>query len=123
LKFEVDFVLTDWNMPAMDGVTFVRELRKHPQGRRLPVIVVSSEGEEDKIATAFEAGANSYVTKPFKKELLARKIQSVKSVAALPEKGSTETVAALSGDLSSLGFAELVQFLNFSRKTGELFVK
>lgn len=129
LAFAVDFVLTDWNMPAMDGVTFVRELRKLPKGRRVPVIVVSSEGEEDKIATAFEAGANSYVTKPFKKEVLARKIQSVKSVAALPEKPAMngqkagESTAALSGDLSALGFAELVQFLNFSRKTGELIVK
>jgi two-component system chemotaxis response regulator CheY len=132
LKFEVDIVLTDWNMPAMDGVTFVRELRKLPRGRRVPVIVVSSEGEEDKIATAFEAGANSYVTKPFKKEVLSRKIQSVKSVAALPEKhvpsgveghAGTTSAAALSGDLSALGFAELVQFLNFSRKTGELIVR
>ncbi len=129
LRFTVDFVLTDWNMPAMDGLTFVRELRKLPQGRRVPVIVVSSEGEEDKIATAFQAGANSYVTKPFKKEVLARKIQSVMSVAALPdgkEAGKPETspdTVALSGDLSALGFAELVQFLNFSRKTGELLVK
>jgi two-component system, chemotaxis family, chemotaxis protein CheY len=133
LGYGVDFVLTDWNMPAMDGVTFVRELRKIPQGRRLPVIVVSSEGEQDKISTAFEAGANSYVTKPFKKEVLARKIQSVQSVARLPDvapraadgakPGETASVAALSGDLSALGFAELVQFLNFSRKTGELIVK
>jgi two-component system chemotaxis response regulator CheY len=133
LGYAVDFVLTDWNMPAMDGVTFVRELRKIPEGRRLPVIVVSSEGEEDKIATAFQAGANSYVTKPFKKEVLARKIKSVKSVAALPEaapkpNGSPpgeppSSGAALSGDLSALGFAELVQFLNFSRKTGELIVR
>ncbi len=123
LEFEVDIVLTDWNMPAMDGVTFIRELRKLPRGRRVPVIVVSSEGEEDKIATAFEAGANSYVTKPFKKEVLSRKIQSVKSVAALPEKPATASAAALSGDLSALGFAELVQFLNFSRKTGELIVR
>lgn len=136
LDFHVDFVLTDWNMPAMDGVTFVRELRKIEKGRRLPVIVVSSEGEEDKIATAFQAGANSYVTKPFKKEVLARKIQSVQSVAALPDAAKTNggnpndsasrgsaSGAALSGDLSALGFAELVQFLNFSRKTGELIVK
>ena|GEM_PF-560998 len=126
LSYGVDFVLTDWNMPAMDGITFVRELRKIEKGRRLPVIVVSSEGEEDKIATAFSAGANSYVTKPFKKEVLARKIQSVKSVAALPEKPNGKAIgstAALSGDLSALGFAELVQFLNFSRKSGDLLVK
>jgi two-component system chemotaxis response regulator CheY len=130
IGFKVDFVLTDWNMPGMDGVTFTRELRKSDAGRRLPVIIVSSEGEEDKIATAFQAGASSYVTKPFKKEVLARKIQSVMSVAALPDKPAAPAAtavaagpaAALSGDLSSLGFAELIQFLNFSRKTGELIV-
>ena len=127
LEYAVDLVVTDWNMPAMDGVTFIRELRKIPKGYRLPVIVVSSEGEEDKIATAFEAGANSYVTKPFKKEVLARKIRSVQGIAALPDAAAPTAQqgsgAALSGDLSSLGFAELVQFLNFSRKTGELIVR
>jgi two-component system chemotaxis response regulator CheY len=123
--YAVDLVMTDWNMPAMDGVSFIRELRKRPQGRRLPVIVVSSEGESDKIETAFSAGANSYVTKPFKKEVLARKIQSCTQVAALPEsQGPAATgggkTAALSGDLERLGFGELVQFLSFSRKTGDL---
>jgi two-component system chemotaxis response regulator CheY len=121
LGFAVDFVLTDWNMPVMDGVAFIRELRKRPGGRSLPVIVVSSEGEEDKIARAFEAGATSYVTKPFNRELLARKVETVKSVASLSEnRGGPRPT--LSGELSSLAFPELVQFLNFSRKTGELLV-
>lgn len=132
--FALDLVITDWNMPAMDGVEFIKELRKRPQGRRMPVIVVSSEGERDKIETAFRAGANSYVTKPFKKEVLARKIQSVKHVAALPDalahqpKGPPMVGAgaaappSLSGELERLGFGELIQFLNFSRKTGELVI-
>lgn len=126
IGYKVDLVMTDWNMPAMDGVQFVRELRKRPQGRRMPVIVVSSEGERDKIETALAAGANSYVTKPFKKEVLQRKIQSVTGVAALPDSPAakpTPETATLSGDLEKLGFGELVQFLSFSRKTGELLIK
>ncbi|MBI3724103.1 response regulator, partial [bacterium] len=94
LAFKTDLVLTDWNMPVMDGVSFIRELRKLEKGRHLPVIVVSSEGEQDKIATAFSAGATSYVTKPFKKEILARKIQSAKSAAALAEKPNGSAGAA-----------------------------
>lgn len=128
LGYAFDLVVTDWNMPVMDGVTFIRELRKTEKGRHVPVIVVSSEGEQGKISSAFEAGADSYVTKPFKKEVLARKIESVKNVAALsakvaPAAQSPQAGATLSGDLASLGFAELVQFLNFSKKTGELIVR
>ena len=126
--FTCDLVVTDWNMPVMDGVTFVRELRKNEKGRHVPVIIVSSEGEQEKISSAFEAGADSYVTKPFKKEVLARKIESVKNVAALqanlPSAASAPAGGAtLSGDLATLGFAELVQFLNFSKKTGELVIR
>jgi two-component system chemotaxis response regulator CheY len=78
IEFGVDLVLTDWNMPGMDGMSFIAELRKEPRGKHLPVIVISSEGEEAKISQAFTVGASSYVTKPFKKEILARKIQSVR---------------------------------------------
>jgi two-component system chemotaxis response regulator CheY len=126
LGWGCDLVVTDWNMPVMDGVTFVRELRKNEKGRHIPVIIVSSEGEQEKISSAFESGADSYVTKPFKKEVLARKIESVKNVAALSKSApaaAASTDATLSGDLASLGFAELVQFLNFSKKTGELIVR
>jgi two-component system chemotaxis response regulator CheY len=123
-SFSCELIVTDWNMPVMDGVTFIRELRKTQKGRHVPVIVVSSEGEHDKISSAFEAGADSYVTKPFKTEVLARKIESVKNVALLSKKNPQAFAdATLSGDLATLGFAELVQFLNFSKKTGELIVR
>ncbi len=124
LDYQVGLVVTDWNMPGMDGLALIDELRKSAKGRHLPVIVISSEGEDDRIAQAFARGASSYVTKPFKKEILARKIQAVRLIADL---GAKETPKAgdpplMEGDLERLGFAELVGFLNFSKKTGELLV-
>jgi len=122
LGFDVGLVLTDWNMPAMDGVALIRRLRESPEGRDLPIIVVSSEYEEERIGQALASGADSYVTKPFKKEVLARKIESVRAVAGLKSEGDGPEAVALEGDLERLGFAELVGFLNFSKKSGELVI-
>jgi two-component system chemotaxis response regulator CheY len=120
----VELVLTDWNMPGMDGVTLIQSLRADPKTTHLPAIVISSEGEEEKIAQAFAVGASSYVTKPFKKEILARKIEAVRRIAEIEEGKEPEgDTPLIEGDLAQLGFAELVGFLNFSKKTGELIVE
>ncbi len=127
-EFDVNLMLTDWNMPGMDGITLIQEVRKNPRCRGLPIIVVSGEGEEGRIAKAFSAGATSYVTKPFKKEILARKLTTVQSIAEFDRKQDPGAPAQASGevlmegDLERLGFAELVGFLNFSKKTGELII-
>jgi two-component system, chemotaxis family, chemotaxis protein CheY len=126
LKYAVGLVVTDWNMPGMDGMQLIEEVRKIPDCKHLPIMVISSEGEEEKISHALAQGANSYVTKPFKKEILARKIQAVRWIADLQEKGDKvgagDPPPLMEGDLERLGFAELVGFLNFSKKTGELVV-
>ena len=123
LDYQVNLVLTDWNMPGMDGMALIGALRQHPQGKSLPVIVVSSEGQEGRIAQAFSVGATSYVTKPFKKEILARKLETVRSLAEMERQ---EQQAAgrvmMEGDLERVGFAELVGFFNFSKRTGELII-
>lgn len=125
--FAVDLLMTDWNMPEMDGVRLIEAVRRDPRGKNLPVIVVSSEFEPSRIGQAFAAGAHSYVTKPFHKDALARKIASARSVAELaaapPARAVTSSasdVPHLEGDLERMGFAELVGFLNFSKKSGEL---
>jgi two-component system chemotaxis response regulator CheY len=134
IDYKVDLVLTDWNMPGMDGIALIEELRRRPETRTLPVIVISSEGEEAKIAKAFSVGASSYVTKPFKKSVLARKISGVRCIAEIEKKkeaavaaptstSTNEEAPLIEGDLKQLGFAELVGFLNFSKKTGELIVE
>jgi two-component system chemotaxis response regulator CheY len=127
LKFQVGLLVTDWNMPGMDGLTLIGEIRKVAEGKNLPIMVISSEGEEDKISQALGVGANSYVTKPFKKEILARKIQAVRWIADLQDKKDRARAGdpppLMEGDLERLGFAELVGFLNFSKKNGELVVQ
>lgn len=119
-NYEFDVVLTDWNMPRMDGLQFIEEVRKREAGRDLPMIVVSSEGEREKIVHALKVGANSYVTKPFRKEVLARKVQSVKNVTSLHRQPASGGGAAISGDIGVFGFPELVHFLNFAGKSGNL---
>lgn len=69
-----DLVLLDWNMPAMDGGTFLAELRASPGGVDVPVIVCSSDNDAGRIAAALEAGASEYVMKPFDADILHGKL-------------------------------------------------
>lgn len=59
----VKLVLTDWNMPNMDGLSFVKAVRE--KGIQIPIIMVTTEGTDSRIAEAIEAGANGYICKPF----------------------------------------------------------
>jgi two-component system chemotaxis response regulator CheY len=74
---DVGMVLTDWNMPVMDGLSLVRSLRANPATARLPVIMVTSEGAREEVMEALSAGVNDYIVKPFTKEILAEKVRLV----------------------------------------------
>jgi len=63
-----DLVITDLNMPNMDGFEFIRSLRENPQYRDLPVIILSSLGDRDSMAAGRELGVQSYLMKPFSLE-------------------------------------------------------
>lgn len=80
-KFEggVDFIITDWNMPNMSGIDFAREVRKHPVGVKLPILMVTTRSVREDIVTAVEAGVNNYVLKPFTPQVLKEKIDQVLS--------------------------------------------
>lgn len=69
----VDVVLCDWNMPVMDGLTFVTEARKSYQ---MPIVMLTTESGDDKVKAANDAGADGYVTKPFTPEKLEEAIAS-----------------------------------------------
>jgi two-component system chemotaxis response regulator CheY len=66
----VAMVLTDLNMPGMDGVTLIRELRKLPAYAGVPIIMVTTESDAAKKAEAKAAGATGWITKPFQPEQL-----------------------------------------------------
>ena len=60
-----DMVLTDLNMPVMDGLTFIQELRKLPAYKGVPIIFLTTESDETKRQAAKAAGATGWITKPF----------------------------------------------------------
>lgn len=72
-----DLVITDLNMPEMDGLTFIRELRKSPEHRAIPVLFVSTESSEAVKQQAKAAGATGWVTKPFSPDQLCRVVEKV----------------------------------------------
>lgn len=68
-----DAVLLDWNMPRMDGVSFLERMRALPNGDRPTVVFCTTENDISKIAAALSAGANEYIMKPFDKEIIESK--------------------------------------------------
>lgn len=71
--FQPDLVLVDWNMPNMDGLSFVKAFRQ--QNRATPIIMVTTESERSRVVEAIVAGVNNYVVKPFTPDVLAQRIK------------------------------------------------
>lgn len=76
-----DAILLDWNMPNMDGITFIRALREKPEGEAPKVVFCTTESDFSHISAALEAGANEYIFKPFDMDTLRDKL-SMAGVAA-----------------------------------------
>jgi two-component system, chemotaxis family, chemotaxis protein CheY len=68
-----NLALIDWNMPNMDGLTLVRKIRE--KNKALPLVMVTTEAEKQRIIDALRAGANNYILKPFTPETLLEKIK------------------------------------------------
>jgi two-component system chemotaxis response regulator CheY len=75
-----DVILLDWNMPVMDGLTFLRRLRAQPNGETPRVLFCTIETNPVRIAEGLAAGANDYVMKPFDGEILQSKLAEVGAV-------------------------------------------
>ena len=72
---KADVALVDWNMPEMDGISFLREVRADVNYDSLPVMMVTTNSELAHVAQALEAGANEYIMKPFTAEMLKEKLE------------------------------------------------
>jgi two-component system chemotaxis response regulator CheY len=70
-----DLILVDWNMPVMDGYSFLKEVRGRGDLRALTMMMVTTEVESEQMVRALAAGANEYLMKPFAKEDLLAKIE------------------------------------------------
>lgn len=72
-----EFVVSDWNMPNMDGLTMLQNIRADPSLAKLPVLMVTAEAKKDNIIAAAQAGANGYVVKPFTAATLEEKLNKI----------------------------------------------
>ncbi len=70
--FQPDLILVDWNMPNMDGLSFIKAFRK--QDKTTPLIMVTTEAEKSRVIEAIKAGVNNYLVKPFTPDLLSQRI-------------------------------------------------
>jgi two-component system, chemotaxis family, chemotaxis protein CheY len=78
----ISFVITDWNMPNMSGLEFVRALRSRPEGAGIPILMVTTRSVREDILAAIEAGVNNYIVKPFTPQVLKEKIDQLLTVGA-----------------------------------------
>lgn len=72
-----DFVVTDWNMPNMDGLTLLQTIRGNPATKHLPVLMITAEAKKENIIAAAQAGASGYIVKPFTAATLNEKLTKI----------------------------------------------
>ncbi|MGQ9659008.1 MAG: chemotaxis response regulator CheY [Thermochromatium sp.] len=72
-----DFLITDWNMPNMEGLALLKAVRADPMLKSLPVLMVTAEAKREQIIEAAQAGVNGYIVKPFTAETLKEKIDKI----------------------------------------------
>jgi two-component system chemotaxis response regulator CheY len=77
-----DVALVDWNMPVMDGLTFIKRCRANPEYRDIVLMMVTTESEQTQIVRALAAGAHEYVIKPFTSDVIAGKLEMLGLIAA-----------------------------------------
>lgn len=73
----IDFLVTDWNMPGMTGIELLRHVRADEKLKHLPVLMVTAEAKREQIIEAAQAGVNGYVVKPFTAIALKDKIEKI----------------------------------------------
>lgn len=73
----VDAVITDLNMPVMNGIEFIRKYRTHPSSKGVPILLLTTESDDELKRQAKEAGATGWIVKPFKQDQLIAVIKKV----------------------------------------------
>lgn len=72
-----DFVVSDWNMPNMDGLTLLQSVRADPNLKALPFLMITAEAKKENIIAAAQAGASGYIVKPFTAGTLQEKLEKI----------------------------------------------
>jgi len=78
---DVEMLITDWNMPEMNGLELVKKVRADSRFKDLPIIMVTTEGGKAEVITALKAGVNNYIVKPFTPQVLKEKLGAVMGIS------------------------------------------
>jgi two-component system chemotaxis response regulator CheY len=74
---DVEFIVSDWNMPNMTGIEFLKTVRNDPKFKHLPFLMVTAEAEKENIIEAVKSGVSNYVVKPFTGQTLGEKLAKI----------------------------------------------
>lgn len=74
---QYNFIVTDWNMPEMDGLTFVKTIKEESEFAAIPILMVTTRSQQEDVIEAMRAGVNNYVIKPFTPQVLKQKIDAI----------------------------------------------
>ena len=74
---DIGFIVSDWNMPVMQGIELLRAVRADPELKHLPFLMVTAEAQKENIIEAVQAGVSNYVVKPFTAEALQEKLEKI----------------------------------------------
>jgi two-component system, chemotaxis family, chemotaxis protein CheY len=74
---KIGLVVTDWNMPRMNGLELLKNMRANEATKDIPVLMVTAEGLKENIIAAVHAGVDNYVVKPFTAEIIKEKIEQI----------------------------------------------
>jgi DNA-binding response OmpR family regulator len=82
-RLKPSLIFTDWNMPNMNGIDFVKQYRA--SGAKTPIIMVTTEAEKVRVVEALQAGVNNYLVKPFKREEFFQRVAATCKTFNLPQ--------------------------------------
>ena len=74
---EVNFIISDWNMPEMTGLQLVQNVKSSEKWKDIPILMVTTRAVKDDIIKAMKSGVSNYVVKPFTAEILKEKIEKI----------------------------------------------
>ncbi len=72
-----EFIITDWNMPNMNGLDLTKSIRDHDQIGEIPILMITTRGMQEDVIAAMQARVNNYIVKPFTAKILREKIDMI----------------------------------------------
>lgn len=87
-KHNINLILSDLNMPYMDGIELLKNLRADPEWRHIPVLMITTEADEAEKKKAYDAGANGYLVKPITAGMITQSIKSI--IRSMFKEGGTD---------------------------------